>query len=195
MSEVLKLQELIKACRLCEGKLPMSPNPVVRFSASSKLLIVGQAPGLKVHNSGIPWDDKSGERLRGWLNLIPEQFYDEKQIAIVPTAFCYPGRGKSGDLPPAPGCAPKWHQPILSLMPEIKLVLLIGQYAINYYLPELRKENLTDVVRNSLKSPQGIYFPLPHPSPRNNIWLRKHPWFEQEIVPELRQRVQEVLKN
>lgn len=181
----------IRACRHCEQTLPLGPNPVVRASATARLLIVGQAPGTKVHATGIPWNDPSGDRLRHWLQLEPEQFYDESLVAIVPMGFCYPGRGKSGDLPPEPACAPLWHERLLEQMPNLALVLLVGSYAQNHYLGKSRETLTQRVQRWPEFGPR--FFPLPHPSPRNNLWLRRNPWFETEAVPALRDRVRRML--
>lgn len=174
----------IRACRHCDHVLPHSPNPIVQASPHSKILIIGQAPGIRVHQTNIPWNDPSGDRLRQWLQLDKSAFYDPTQVAIIPMGFCYPGKGKSGDLPPRPECAPLWHKKILQLMPDIKLTLLIGQYAQNYYLED--KMLLTERVKNWRE-----YWPefvvLPHPSPRNNIWLKKNLWFEQELLPQMQQ--------
>lgn len=188
--ELVDLLDEIRACRHCEGSLPLGPNPVVRASRSARLLIVGQAPGTKVHATGIPWNDPSGDRLRNWLQLEPEQFYDDSLIAIVPMGFCYPGRGKSGDLPPSPACAPLWHDRLLQQMPGVQLTLLIGNYAQGHYLGRSR-ENLTQRVQRWAEfGPR--YLPLPHPSPRNTLWLRRNPWFEEQVLPALRQRVAEI---
>ncbi|MCB1856086.1 MAG: uracil-DNA glycosylase family protein [Halieaceae bacterium] len=187
----------VRACRHCEDTLPLGPRPVLRASASARLLIIGQAPGTRVHASGIPWDDPSGERLRQWLQLDREQFYDESRIAIVPMGFCYPGRGKSGDLPPPPACAPRWHAALQRQMPALQLVLLVGSYAQQYYQAQspaapVPRETLTARVRRwQAFGPR--FFPLPHPSPRNTLWLRRNPWFEAEVLPALRQRVAAVL--
>jgi uracil-DNA glycosylase len=187
-----QLLSRIRACRVCEESLPLGPNPVVRASVTARILIVGQAPGTKVHASGIPWDDQSGKRLRNWLGLSPEIFYDEAKIAIVPMGFCYPGKGSSGDLPPRPECAEHWHQALKKHMPEIRLTLLIGQYAQANYLGDRRKSNLTQTVQAWLE-----YLPdfiaLPHPSPRNIFWLKRNEWFEHEVVPELRRHVKQIL--
>lgn len=187
-----KLLKRVRACELCAGDLPLGPRPVVRASSTARLLIIGQAPGTRVHKSGIPWDDPSGDRLRQWLEWDKERFYDESQTAIVPMGFCYPGKGKSGDLPPRPECAPQWHEPLLELMPKIELVLLIGQYAQRYYLggADLAgpKPTLTETVR-SFSDYGPRFMPLPHPSPRNQLWLKKNPWFEDEVLPVLRRRV------
>lgn len=174
--------------------MPLGPQPVLRASATARLLIVGQAPGTKVHATGIPWNDPSGDRLRDWLGLDRAQFYDEARIAIVPVGLCYPGRGKGGDSPPRPECAPLWHPPLRALMPDIGVTLLVGAYAQAYYLGLRRHKTLAETVahwRDYL--PQFI--PLPHPSPRNRLWLRKHPWFEAEVVPAMRDRVQRLLRG
>lgn len=180
------LQE-IRGCRHCEDILPLGPRPVLRAGTGARILIVGQAPGTKVHATGIPWDDPSGVRLRQWLAMEPEQFYDESSIAIIPMGFCYPGRGKSGDLPPPPDCAPLWHERLLQQMPELELVLLVGSYAQAYYLGRSRETLTQRVQRWADFGPR--YFPLPHPSPRNTLWLRRNPWFEEQVVPALRRRV------
>jgi uracil-DNA glycosylase len=181
----------IRRCRHCEPDLPLGANPVLRASATARLLIVGQAPGTRVHATGIPWNDPSGDRLRQWLQMDREQFYDEARIAIAPIGFCYPGRGKSGDLPPPPACAPRWHPRLLQAMPDLELLLLVGSYAQNYYLGS-SKESMAERVRR-WRDFGPRYFPLPHPSPRNTLWLRRNPWFEEEVVPELRKRVSAVL--
>ena len=181
----------IRACRHCEESLPLGANPVVRASSSARLLIVGQAPGTRVHNTGVPWNDPSGDRLRQWLALDAEEFYDDSRIAIVPMGFCYPGKGKSGDLPPSPDCAPLWHESLLAHMPGVELVLLVGSYAQAHYLDN-RKETLTSrVARWRDFGPR--FLPLPHPSPRNTLWLRRNPWFEQDVIPALQQRVATLL--
>ena len=187
----------IRSCRHCEATLPLGPKPVLRASSTARMLVVGQAPGTRVHATGIPWNDPSGDRLRQWLDLEAEKFYDESLIAIVPMGFCYPGKGKSGDLPPPPDCAPLWHQRLLDRMPALELLLLVGSYAQNYYLLRTgitsRAETLGGRVRRWREfGPR--YFPLPHPSPRNTLWLRRNPWFETEVVPALRARVKEVLR-
>ncbi len=181
----------VRACRRCEEFLPLGPRPVLRAASTSRLLIVGQAPGTAVHESGTPWDDPSGERLRDWLQLDHAAFYDERRVAILPMGFCYPGRGKSGDLPPRPECAPLWMEALLHKLPRICLTLAIGQYAQAWFLGSRRSRTLTETVRRWRDfAPEVI--PLPHPSPRNNIWLKKNPWFEQEVVPELRAQVSDL---
>ena len=178
----------VRACRLCEPHLPHGPRPVVQAGAEAKLLIVGQAPGRRVHETGIPWNDPSGDRLREWLGLSRDLFYDERLVAIVPTAFCYPGKGKSGDLPPRPECAPAWHARLLAAMPEVELTLLVGRYAQECYLRENAKSTLTDTVA-AYAQYLPRYLPLPHPSPRNQAWWKANPWFERDVLPELRRRV------
>ena len=184
----------IKACTICKEHLPFAPKPIIRASARSKILIIGQAPGQKVQNSGIPWDDASGKELRSWLNVTSDQFYDTSIFAIMPMGMCYPGTGKSGDLPPRKECATAWHEKVLAKIPNIQLTLLIGKYAQDYYLGKLVKENLTETVRN-YKEYLPNYLPLPHPSPRNNIWKKKNEWFAHDILPILNLRVHEILKN
>ncbi|NHH99613.1 uracil-DNA glycosylase family protein [Oceanimonas sp. MB9] len=181
----------VRACRLCEAELPLGPRPVVQLGAGARILIIGQAPGTRVHATGIPWNDPSGNTLRRWLDLDRETFYDAAQVAIMPMGFCYPGRGKSGDLPPRPECAPTWHARILAALPNIRLTLLIGLYAQRYYLDK-RYRTLTDTVRHWREFAPDR-FPLPHPSPRNRRWLTQNPWFEQDTVPALQARVHEVL--
>ena len=182
----------IKQCTICKSHLPLGPNPVVSGSATSKIVIIGQAPGSKVHKSGIPWDDASGKQLRKWMNIWDEVFYDESKIAIVPMGFCYPGKGKSGDLPPRPECAPQWHKQLLDKMPKLELFILIGQYAQNHYLGNRRKKNLTETVK-AYPEYLPMHFPLPHPSPRNRFWLSKNPWFEAEVLEEFQQRISKII--
>ena len=167
---------------------------MVAASPNSRIAIIGQAPGRIVHQSGIPWDDKSGERLRNWMAITPSTFYNEELITIIPMGFCFPGTGKGGDLPPRPKCAPQWHQPLWQNMPQLKLVLLIGAYAQNYYLPQQRKESLTARVQN-FREYLPKYLVMPHPSPRNNIWMKKNPWFAEEVLPHLKQRVQSLIRE
>jgi len=182
-----QLLHKIGQCRVCEAHLPLGPRPVVQASSQSRILIIGQAPGTQVHETGIPWNDASGDELRRWLNMDRDLFYNPAVIAIAPMGFCYPGRGRSGDLPPRPECAPLWHQPLLKLMPKIELTLLIGQYAQKYYLKN-KPKTLTETVRNR-HDYLPDYFPLPHPSPRNRYWRMQNPWFEEKVIPELRERV------
>ncbi|MFD2205040.1 uracil-DNA glycosylase family protein [Kiloniella antarctica] len=183
----------IRACRVCEVDLPLGPRPVVRASKTAKILIIGQAPGTKVHETGIPWNDPSGNRLREWLGVDPNTFYDESRIAIMPMGFCYPGRiEKGGDAPPRPECAPLWHEKLKQQMPNIQIILLVGQYAQRYYLGKLKKKTLTETVR-CWQEYLPDYFVTPHPSWRSATWLKKHPWFEEEVLPVLRMRVRESL--
>jgi uracil-DNA glycosylase len=183
-----KLLAQIRACQICAAHLPHGCRPIVQCSETSQILLIGQAPGRRVHESGIPWDDASGDTLRTWLGVSKTEFYDAANIALVPMGFCFPGTGKSGDLPPRPECAPTWHSQILEKMPAIKLTLLIGQYAQNRYLGAQMRENLTETVR-AWRSFQPRYLPLPHPSPRNRLWLKKNGWFEEEAVPEMQHLV------
>jgi len=178
-----------RACRVCAEHLPLGPRPILRARASARLLIVGQAPGTRVHETGVPWNDPSGDRLRDWLGLNREAFYDETRIAIVPMGFCYPGRDpRGGDRPPRPECAPLWHPPLRAALPAIELTLLVGGYAQGYYLDRRRQATLGETVR-AWRDYLPEFLPLPHPSWRNTAWLKKNPWFEAELVPELRRRV------
>ena len=180
----------IRACSLCAGQLPLGPRPVVRGRASARLLIIGQAPGTRVHASGLSFDDRSGDRLRDWLGLDRDAFYDEARVAIVPMGFCYPGRDprSGGDAPPRPECAPLWHPRLLPLLPEVRLTLLVGSYALARYLPGARRAGMTETVRRWREAPPGL-FPLPHPSWRTTGWERRNPWFTAETLPDLRRRV------
>lgn len=191
---LIRLLEEVRACRLCEDVLPLGPRPVIRAARSARILIIGQAPGTRVHATGIPWNDASGDRLREWLAMDAETFYDERRIAIMPMGLCYPGRGRSGDLPPRPECAPTWHERVRAELPALRLTLLIGQYAQRYYLAPSGawRGSLTENVRH-YAAVLPDYFPLPHPSPRNRLWLRQRPWFEAEVVPALREAVREAL--
>jgi uracil-DNA glycosylase len=181
----------VRACTVCATELPLGPRPVLRAAPTARLLIIGQAPGTRVHASGIPWDDPSGERLRDWLQLERSAFYDESRIAIIPMGLCYPGKGKSGDLPPRPECTPRWHNRLLAELPELRLKLLVGKHAQDYYL-DCRRRTLADTVR-AYRDYLPEFFPLPHPSPRNLRWLRDHPWFETEVIPALRERLAGIL--
>ena len=182
----------IRQCNICTKHLLLGPRPIVTAHPESKIVIIGQAPGTKVHNSGIPWDDASGRQLRKWLNVTDKDFYDTKKFAIMPMGFCYPGKGKTGDLPPRPECAPEWHESIMSKMPNVELVILIGMYAQKYYLGKTAKRTLTETVDN-FKEYLPKYLPLPHPSPRNRFWLTKNPWFEVEVLPILKSKVSKII--
>jgi uracil-DNA glycosylase len=186
------LLKQVRNCRICEAHLECGVNPVLAASPKSKILIIGQAPGRMVHNTGIPWNDKSGDNLRSWLGIDKPTFYNEQLFALMPMGFCYPGTGKSGDLPPRPECAPLWHDRLLKHMKGITLTILIGQYAQNYYLRERSHDSLTETVKD-FKAYLPEYFPLPHPSPRNNIWKAKNRWFELEVLPILKEKVQEAI--
>ena len=189
---VSELKGNIKSCTLCKADLPFPPKPIFSFSSTSKILIVGQAPGTKVHESEIPWNDASGNRLREWMGVTKEEFYSTKYFSIVPMGFCYPGKGKSGDLPPRHECAETWMEPILEKLPKRQITLLIGQYAQAWFLKSEKKATLTERVKN-WKTYLPEYFVLPHPSPRNNIWLKKNPWFEKKLVPQLQMRVSDFM--
>jgi len=184
----------IRACQICEPYLLGGVRPVVQANGSAKILIAGQAPGRKVHESGVPFDDLSGDRLRLWMGINKEIFYDAGKIAILPMGFCFPGTGKSGDLPPRPECASQWRQQLLSQLPNIKLTLVIGMYAMKYHLPNNPQKTITDTVKTWRDFAPNV-IPLPHPSPRNNIWLRKNPWFETDVLPNLKMRVQKNLRR
>ncbi len=189
-----ELLEEIRHCRACEAELPFGVNPVVQSHPDARLLIIGQAPGSKVHASGVPWDDPSGNRLRQWLGIDRECFYDAKKVAIMPMGFCYPGKGKTGDLPPRKECAPLWHQRLLQELPNVTFTLLIGQYAQAHYLKTDHNKDLKTLTERVESWQQFVptQLPLPHPSPRNRHWLAKHPWFEQDVVPWLQNHVREV---
>lgn len=191
-TDLAGLLEAARRCTLCAASLPLGPRPVLRAAATARVLIVGQAPGTRVHATGIPWNDPSGDRLRDWLAVDRETFYDAQRIAIVPIGLCYPGRGAGGDLPPRPECAPTWHPPLRAALPRIALTLLVGRYAQAYYLAGRQAPTLTDTVRRfAAYAPD--FLPLPHPSPRNRLWLARNPWFERSVVPILRERVHALL--
>jgi uracil-DNA glycosylase len=193
-----KLQTLlaeVRACRICEASLPLGCRPVVRASAKARLLIVGQAPGRIVHETGIPWNDRSGDRLRAWLEIDRDRFYDEKQIAIIPMGFCFPGTDSAGgDKPPRPECGPAWHPKLMPLLKELQLTLLVGSYAQAFYLGKARKATMTETVRH-FADYLPRFLPLPHPSWRNTAWIKRNPWFEEELLPDLRRRVRKALKD
>lgn len=188
-----QLKADIAACRICEPHLEAGCRPVVHLTKGARCVIIGQAPGRRVHDTGIPWNDPSGDRLRSWLALGDQALHQRQDLAIVPMGFCYPGKGRSGDLPPRQECAPHWHRLCLSHMPEVKLILLIGQYAQQAYLPKAfltAYPRLKDRVWHYKEVP-APYFPLPHPSPRNRRWFQQNPWFESEVLPVLRRRLRE----
>ncbi len=187
-----ELLSRIQCCEHCKAHLPFGPRPVVTASVQARIAIIGQAPGTKVHKTGVPWDDPSGKQLRNWLGVSDTTFYNSGKIALIPMGFCYPGKGRTGDLPPRPECAPLWHGPLFQKMQDLKLILTIGSYAQAYYLKENRKKTLTETVQN-FQSYLPAYFPLPHPSPRNRFWLSKNPWFEKDVVPQLKKYVHRVL--
>ena len=172
--------------------LILGPNPVFTVHPKSKIVLIGQAPGTVVHKSGIPWDDKSGDNLRNWLGIDKETFYNPENIALIPMGFCYPGKGKSGDLPPRKECAPLWHEPLLSHLKHVELIILIGKYAQDYYLGKQSQKTLTQTVKE-FKNYLPTHFVLPHPSPRNNIWQAKNEWFKSEVLPSLKETIDSIL--
>ena len=183
----------VRACTICADCLPLGPRPVLQAAASARILIAGQAPGRKVHASGIPFDDASGERLRDWLGLTRDQFYDPTLTAILPMGFCYPGTGKSGDLPPRPECAPAWRAQLLARLPRIAFTVVLGQYALAWHMPDGPRSVTQAVLDWQRHWPNAIA--LPHPSPRNNGWLKRNPWFEAELLPRVRDRVAALLRS
>ena len=188
------LLESVRACTICAAHLPLGPRPIVQIHPKSKILIASQAPGRVVHETGIPFNDLSGDRLRNWMGINRAIFYDAEKIAILPMGFCYPGTGTSGDLPPRPECAPAWRTQLLARLPDLQLILAIGKYAQDWHLGNQQKVNLTEIVKNWYEYWPKL-LPLPHPSPRNNIWLKKNAWFEQTVVPVLRKRVSDILSE
>lgn len=178
----------IRACRLCADKLPHGVRPIVQAGPDARLLIIGQAPGSKVHASGMPWDDDSGDRLRLWTGLDRETFYDPARVAQMPSGFCYPGKGSGGDLPPRRECAPRWHAPLLAQIPGVRLTLLVGLHAQKRYLPRGFAPSLTEAVRRFAEAPDGL-FPLPHPAWRSRLWMARNAWFEADVLPVLRLRI------
>lgn len=191
-SPLAALLSEIRACRACESHLPLGPRPVLQVGRTARVLVVGQAPGSRVHATGIPWNDRSGERLREWMGVDPALFYDARRIALLPMAYCYPGRGASGDLPPRRECAALWLDRVLAELPHIELTLLIGNYAQQHFLRGERRATLTETVA-AWREYGTARLPLPHPSPRNQGWFKHHPWFERELVPVLRERVASAL--
>ena len=193
MTTYKRLIAEVRACQICAGDLPLGPRPIVRGNACAKILIIGQAPGTRVHETGEPWDDKSGERLRNWMNLSSDAFYDENKIAIMPMGFCYPGRASSGgDLPPRPECAPQWHSRIRKQLDQIELTLLVGSYAQKHYLGKKMAKTMTETIR-LWKDFSPDIIPTPHPSWRTTFWLKKNLWFEDEVLPDLRARVKRLV--
>ena len=190
-SSLSSLLTEVRACTLCVAHLPLGPRPIVQVDSTARILIAGQAPGRKVHETGIPFNDASGDRLRNWLGISSEVFYDASQIALLPMGFCFPGTGKSGDFPPRAECAPAWRAPLLSHLKTLQLTLVIGQFALAYHLPNAGA-TVTEVVQ-AWREHWPLLVPLPHPSPRNNLWLKRNPWFEEELIPILQARVSEVL--
>ena len=183
----------ISSCQICAAHLPHDPRPVLQVGSQARILVAGQAPGRKVHESGVPFDDASGDRLRDWLGVSKEQFYNRKLFAVLPMGFCYPGTGKSGDLPPRPECAPAWRAQVLARLKKLKLTLVVGQYAQAYHLP-MSQGSVTELAFAWRKTwPHTVA--LPHPSPRNNLWLKRNPWFETELVPKLRILIAEIIAN
>jgi uracil-DNA glycosylase len=193
MASLSSLLVDVRHCTVCAAHLPLGPRPVVQASRSARILIASQAPGRKVHETGIPFNDASGDRLRVWLGMSREVFYDETKVAIVSMGFCFPGTGKSGDLPPRPECAPRWRAPLLAQLTNLQLTLAVGQYAQAFHLPNQGK-SVTEIV-SAWRQHWPTVVPLPHPSPRNNLWLKRNPWFEAELLPALRNRVSEVLSG
>ena len=184
-----KLLLEISACRVCRAHLPLGPRPIVQLAETASLLIMSQAPGRKAHQTGIPWNDASGERLRDWIGLDRATFYDETKVAIIPMAFCYPGAGQgSADKPPRPECAPLWHERVLRHLPNLQMTLLVGHHAQRHYFGPSWKYSMTETVKAFSDYGRDV-FPLPHPSWRSTIWMRKHPWFEKSVIPELRRAV------
>lgn len=191
MSTLEPLLRRIRACSLCEANLPLGPRPILQADAAARILIVGQAPGRKVHDTGIPFNDPSGERLRDWLGVTREEFYDTRLFAIVPMGFCYPGKGKSGDLPPRPECAATWRAELLEALPDIQLTIALGRHAHHYHFPGPRLSVTRRVELWQQDWPHIV--PLPHPSPRNIGWLQRNGWFEEDLLPTLRGRVRDIL--
>lgn len=185
-TSLIRLLTEIRACQHCAAHLPCGPRPIIQAHQSARLRIVGQAPGRKVHETGVPWNDASGDRLRRWLGLTPKQFYNPRRVALVPMGFCYPGKSKSGDNPPRPECAELWHELLDARLTKINLTLLIGRYAQAHYLADRRKTTLGDTVKSWREYLPAGYLPLPHPSPRNQPWLAKNTWFEEELLPHVR---------
>ena len=187
----MALLEEVRHCTLCAEHLPHGPRPILQLHPKARILVVGQAPGRKVHESGVPFNDASGQRLRAWLGISAEDFYNPQLVAILPMGFCFPGTGKSGDLPPRPECAPAWRAPLLAQLLDLELTLVIGHYAQQYHLPGGSVTHRVQAWREHWPS----VVPLPHPSPRNNLWRRRNPWFETDLLPLLQARVAAVLSQ
>lgn len=195
--DLAELLAAVRACRACADALPHGPRPVVQAAETARVLVIGQAPGSKVHASGRAWDDDSGDRLRDWTGLSNKDFYDPSRVAHMPSGFCYPGKGQGGDLPPRPECAPQWHDPLLARLPDVRLILLVGQYAQKRYLARGFAPSMTEAVRRWREAgtrqtgENGFaeLFPLPHPAWRSRIWMARNPWFEAEVLPDLRKKV------
>ena len=205
-SSTAELLARVRSCTLCETALPHGVRPVLQLHSEARILIAGQAPGRRVHESGVPFDDPSGDRLRDWLGIDHATFYDERCVAILPLGFCYPGTGASGDLPPRPECAPAWREALLEHLPGVELTVVLGRYALDWHLPRDPRAASTRTVRPTPTAPRTVtalvrdwrrhwpdLLPLPHPSPRNRAWFRRNPWFEDEVIPELRTRVSRLL--
>lgn len=195
MSNLNSLLKDARACQICADALPHGVRPVLQAGRGARILIAGQAPGSKVHASGVPFDDASGDRLRDWMGVSKDTFYDTGKIAILPMGFCYPGTGKSGDLPPRPECAPAWRRQLLQAMPDISLTLVIGMYAAKWHMGTRQAKTLTATVQDWRSYVADGLLPLPHPSPRNNIWLKKNPWFQKDVLPALQARVRNSLSG
>lgn len=189
-----KLLERVRSCEVCKEHLPLGCRPVLQASEEARILIIGQAPGARVHVSGVPWADASGSRLRSWLGIESTTFYDESQIAIIPMGFCYPGRGSSGDLPPRKECAELWLDELLAALPNVELILLVGLYAQRHFLKKLAKSSLTDTVMH-WQDYAPRFIPLPHPSPRNTPWLKRNAWYERDLLPMLRARISAIVAS
>lgn len=183
----------VRACRNCEPSLPLGPRPLLQASPSARMIIIGQAPGAAAHASGVPWDDRSGQRLRDWLGLTAERFYDPRLVALMPMGFCYPGKGRSGDLAPRPECAPLWHTPLLASLRRIELTVIVGQYAFDRYLSTAHATITAAAAAYETLLPTKLA--LPHPSPRNNLWLKRNPWFERQALPAIRRRVRALVAD
>lgn len=189
-----ELLQAARACRVCAAHLPLGPRPVLQAAAGARILIVGQAPGARVHASGVPWADASGDRLRAWMGVDQATFHDPERIALIPMGLCYPGRGAGGDLPPRPECAPLWMDALLAKLPRVELTLLVGVHAQRRFLGNRRQRTLTDTLRG-WQDHAPTFFPLPHPSPRNTPWIQAHPWIEHDLLPALRLRVHALLER